>query len=53
MAQEEKQNEEIKNRLTCLDEIIAYMKDDKVTWRDVSDDIIIDILKKYNLYDKD
>lgn len=31
----------------ALDEIIAYMQDDTITWRDISDDIICDILIKH------
>ena len=38
----------LETKVQCLDEIIVYMKDDTVTWRDISDDIINDILKKYN-----
>lgn len=33
----------------CLNEILEYMNDDSVSWRDISDDIINNILKEYNL----
>lgn len=39
----------LETKAQCLDEIIAYMKDDTVTWRDISDDIINDILKDHDL----
>ena len=41
--------ESLETKVQCLDEIIAYMKDDTVTWRDISDDIINDILKDHDL----
>ena len=34
--------------LKTLDEIIEYMNDKTVTWRDISDDIINSILEKHN-----
>ena len=38
----------LETKAQCLDEIIAYMKDDTVNWRDISDDFINNILMKYN-----
>ena len=35
------------NALQALSEIIEYMKDGTITWRDITDDIICDILHKY------
>ena len=34
--------------LKTLDEIIEYMNDKTVTWRDISDDIINSILSEHN-----
>lgn len=34
----------------ALNEIIKYLKDDTVTWRDISDDIIIQILEDNGLW---
>lgn len=39
----------LETKAQCLDEIIAYMKDDTVIWRDISDDIINNILKDHDL----
>ena len=32
-----------------LTEIVEYMNDKSVTWRDISDDIICDILEKHGI----
>lgn len=42
-----KLKEENKKLKDCLNEIIDYMNDDTVYWRDITDDIINEILKKY------
>ena len=39
------------NPSKALEEIIKYMKDDTVTYRDITDDIIIQILKDNGLWD--
>ena len=35
------------NALKAIDEIIDYLHDSSVTWRDITDDIIADIVNKY------
>jgi hypothetical protein len=40
--------ENLETKGQCLNEILEYMNDSTVTWRDISDDIINNILKKYN-----
>lgn len=39
------------NQTKALKEIIKYMKDDTVTYRDITDDIIIQILKDNGLWE--
>ena len=39
------------NPSKALEEIIKYMKDDTVTYRDITDDIIIQILKDNGLWE--
>ena len=41
---------EISPQDNALNEIIKYLKDDTVTWRDISDDIIIQILEDNGLW---
>ena len=41
---------EISPQDKALNEIIKYLKDDTVTWRDISDDIIIQILEDNGLW---
>ena len=35
------------NALNAIDEIIDYLHDSSVTWRDITDDIIADIVNKH------
>ena len=44
LDEEDCSNDNVQN---CFNEILDYMNDKSVTWRDISDDIINDILKKY------
>ena len=42
-----KLREKYENMEKCFNEILEYMNDHTVTWRDITDDIINEILKQY------
>ena len=39
--------ESLEKTQQCFDKILEYMNDDSISWRDISDDIINEILKEH------